>query len=253
MSPTHNIVHLCVHLGPIEIPTTVSPHRRVLIEKLNDVAKNYAEKEFKFIYGGCKPEDCLHMETVKNYWLGLQAAFKEASLVNNRKVKEPITKDLSFRQKSFDYTCSKCGKVFQNTNHYNIQRHLESHERTEKRKSVVTKADSEGRVKSKKMEKKVFEYHCDVCGNNFENMNAYNLKCHLEQHERSKEGLARHHKANYKCWSCKKYFEEIEHLASHQCETLRKIKQTGTQENIKIIYKNKYLLNNISRGKHLQC
>ena len=68
-----------------------------------------------------------------------------------------------------------------------------------------------------------------------------------------KEGLARHHKANYKCQSCKKYFEEIEHLASHQCETLRKVKQTGTQENIKIIHKNKYLLNNISRGKHLQC
>ena len=65
MSPTHNIVHLCVHLGPIEIPTNVSPHRRVLIEKLNDVARNYAEKEFKFINEGCKPEDHLHMETSK--------------------------------------------------------------------------------------------------------------------------------------------------------------------------------------------
>ena len=154
MCPTHNIIHLCIHLGPIEIPATVSPHRRVLIEKLNDVLKNYTEKEFKFIYGGCKAEDCLHMETIKNYWLGLQAAFKESSLVNNKKVKEPITKDLRFRQKSFNYTCAKCGKVFINTNHYNVQRHHESHERTEKQKSVVaTKADSAGSVKDKDRKK----------------------------------------------------------------------------------------------------
>ena len=97
MCPTHIIIHLCIHLGPIEIPATVSPHRRVLIEKLNDVLKNYAEKEFKFISGGCKAEDHLHMETIKNYWLGLQDTFKESSLVNNKKVKEPITKDLRFR------------------------------------------------------------------------------------------------------------------------------------------------------------
>ena len=251
MSPTHNIVHLCVHLGPIEIPTNVSPHRRVLIEKLNDVARNYAEKEFKFINEGCKPEDRLHMETSKNFWLGLQAAFKESSLSNNRKVKEPITKDLTFRQKSFDYTCTKCQKVFLSTNHFNIQRHLESHEKTEKCKSVVTKADSAGSVKAKKMEKKVFDYTCDVCGKHFENMNTYNLKRHLEWHERSKEGLTRSRKANYKCRSCKKYFEEIDHLANHQCKTLRKEKQTGTQENIKIIHKNKSLLNKISRGKYI--
>ena len=67
------------------------------------------------------------------------------------------------------------------------------------------------------------------------------------------EGLTRHHKANYKCQSCKKYFEEFDHLASHQCKTLRKDKQTGTQENIKIIHKNKSLLNKISSGKYLQC
>ena len=167
MSLTHNIVHLCVHLGPIEIPTAVSPCKRVLIEKLNEVANNYAEKEFKFISGGRKQEDHLHMETIKSYWLGLQAAFKESSLVNNRKVKEPITKDLSFRRKSFNYNCSKCGTVFLKMNHFNIQRHLESHERTEKKshertekqKSVVTKVDSAGSVKSKKMEKKSFRVY----------------------------------------------------------------------------------------------
>ena len=115
-------------------------------------------------------------------------------------------------------------------NHFNIQRHLESHEKTEKCKSVVTKADTAGSVKAKKMEKKVFEYTCDICRKYFENMNKYNLKHHIERHENSKkEGLTRHHKANYKCRSCKKYFEEIDHLANHQCKTLRKEKQTGTQ------------------------
>ena len=45
--------------------------------------------------------------------------------------------------------CTKCGKVFINMNHYNVQRH-ESHKRTEKQKSVVaTKADSAGSVKTK--------------------------------------------------------------------------------------------------------
>ena len=74
-------------------------------------------------------------------------------------------KDLSFRWKSFDYTCSKCAKLFQNTNHYNIQRHLESHERTEKWKSVATKADSAGSVKSKKMEKKFLNILVTFAGN----------------------------------------------------------------------------------------
>ena len=60
MSLTHNIVHLCVHLGPIEIPTAISPHKRVLIKKLNEVANNYAGKEFKFISRGGKQEDRLH-------------------------------------------------------------------------------------------------------------------------------------------------------------------------------------------------
>ena len=96
MSLTHNIVHLCVHLGPIEIPTAISPRKRVLIKKLNEVANNYAGKEFKFISRGGKQEDRLHMETIKTYLLGLHTAFKESSLVNNRKVKEPIMKDLSF-------------------------------------------------------------------------------------------------------------------------------------------------------------
>ena len=65
-------------------------------------------------------------------------------------------------------------------NHYNVQRHHESHERTEKQKSVVaTKADSAGSVKTK-IEKKVFKYTCDICGKFFENMNKYNLQCHLE-------------------------------------------------------------------------
>ena len=91
------------------------------------------------------------------------------------------------------------------------------------------------------MAKKVFDYTCDICGKKFENMNKHNLKHHMERHVRSKEGLTKHHKANYKCCSCKKYFEEIEHLANHKCETLRKNKRTGTQKNIKITHINNYI------------
>ena len=216
-------------LGPIEIPANISPRRRALVNRLNDISKDYAEKEFKFISGGCKDEDHLHIETVKNYWLGLQAAFKESSVVNNRKIKQPVTTDISFRRRSFDYTCAKCGKLFVKTNYYNVQKHNESHERTEKQKSIVdTRTDSVDSVKMKKTAKKVFNYTCDICGKFFENMNKHNLKRHIERHERSQEGLTKHRKANYKCCSCKKYFEEIEHLANHKCETLRKDKRTGT-------------------------
>ena len=50
-------------------------------------------------------------------------------------------------------------------NHFNIQRHLESHKRTEKCKSVVTKADSAGSVKAKKMEKKCLSILVMFVGN----------------------------------------------------------------------------------------
>ena len=132
MCPTHNIVDLCVHLGLIEIPSNITPCRRVLVNQLNDISKDYAEKEYKFIFRGCKEEDHLHIETIKNYWLGLQAAFKKSSVVNNRKIKQPVTKDISFQRRSFDYTCPKCGKLFVKTNHYNIQKHNESHGKIEK-------------------------------------------------------------------------------------------------------------------------
>ena len=96
MCPT-DIILSCVHLGPIEIPANISPHRRALVNWLNEISKDYVEKEFKFISGGCKEEDRLHIETIKNYWLGLQAAFKESSVVNNRKIKQLVTTDISFR------------------------------------------------------------------------------------------------------------------------------------------------------------
>ena len=125
--------------------------------------------------------------------------------------------------------CTKCGKLFVKTNYYNVQKHNESHERTEKRKSIVdTKTDSVDSVKMKKTAKKFGNYTCDICGKSFENMNKHNLKCHIKWHERSQEGLNKHHKANYKCCSCKKYFEEIKHVANHKCETLRNDKRTGT-------------------------
>ena len=95
MCPTDTILS-CVHLSLIEIPANISPHRRALVNRLNEISKDCAEKEFKFISGGCK-EDRLHIEMIKNYWLGLQAAFKESSVVNNRKIKQLVTTDISFR------------------------------------------------------------------------------------------------------------------------------------------------------------
>ena len=74
----------------------------------------------------------------------------------------------------------------------------------------------------------------------------------MEQHEKSKEGLTKHRNANYKCHSCKKCFEEIEHLGTINVKHWGKTKEQVPKKILKYT-QNKSLLNKISRGKYLQC
>ena len=59
----------------------------------------------------------------------------------------------------------------------------------------------------------------------------------MEQHEKSKEGLTKHHNANYKCHSCKKCFEEIKHLGTINVKHWGKTKEQVPKKILKLYTK----------------
>ena len=71
--------------GPIESHPGMSQRKRVIIHKMNVAGEKYLGKENKFRRGECMPEDCLHMEMIKNFWTCMKTAFEEEPRQDKKK------------------------------------------------------------------------------------------------------------------------------------------------------------------------
>ena len=185
----------------------MDPRKKELVRVLNKSAEEYEEKEKVFRENGCRDEDRLHMETVRNFWQMCMTAFRDSSKSAAYNPQNPcISQKMQFKKKvlkrTFDFECDKCGKKLTGTNQTNVSRHIESHNKIKKE------------VNKRKLEnqkEKVFDYKCQTCGLKLLQTNKNNVMKHLEKHQKklNKKDNESYKTHDFECPICEKKFIEM--------------------------------------------